>query len=589
MERTVSAMIAPMSDRDVPSTPSSSRPGSSGIAALADEHVSRSCALDPIKATSLGVPGHDDRLTDYSPEGVDERAALDRETATRLAMLEPDDDHDRVAAAYMAERLASALALHDAEEHLRAVRNIASPVQAVRQVFDVMPRGSVGDWEVIARRAEGVPEALASIRRALQTGLDRGVVAARRQAVAAADQAVTWSGEGGGGDGGFFERLAAEADQVEGVSPALRVQLDEAAVLASAAYAELGTWLRDVYAPAAADADAVGRDRYLRWAAASLGAEIDPDETYAWGWDELTRIEDEMRAVCAEIRPGASIAETIAWLETDSDLVIEGEDALRGWLQDLMDRTIDELDGVHFDIPPPVRRVEAMIAPPGGAAAMYYTGPSEDFSRPGRTWYPTLGKTRFPLWGEMSICYHEGVPGHHLQIGQVRYRRDRLDRFQRSTFVSGHGEGWALYAERLMDELGYLGRPEYRLGYLRAQAMRAVRVIVDLGMHLELAIPDDQGFHPGERWTPALGQAFVDERSRFPADFMASEVVRYLGWPGQAISYKVGERVWLDARAEVERREASAFDLKAFHARALDLGPLGLDQLRTELVGPTAP
>jgi uncharacterized protein (DUF885 family) len=263
--------------------------------------------------------------------------------------------------------------------------------------------------------------------------------------------------------------------------------------------------------------------------------------------------------------------------------VIEGEENLRAWLQQLMDSTIDLLDGAHFDIPAPVKRVEAMIAPPGGAAAMYYTGPSEDFSRPGRTWYPTLGKTRFPLWGEVSIAYHEGVPGHHLQIGQVRYLRERLTRYQRASGVSGHAEGWALYAERLMDELGYLDRPEYRLGFLRAQAMRAVRVIVDIGMHLQLATPADQPFHPGEPWTPELGQEFVDERSRFPLDFMASEIVRYLGWPAQAISYKVGERIWLQGRAEVQARLGVAFDLKAFHAYALDLGPMGLDQLEVEL------
>ena len=90
-----------------------------------------------------------------------------------------------------------------------------------------------------------------------------------------------------------------------------------------------------------------------------------------------------------------------------------------------------ELNGEHFDIPEPVRQIEAMIAPPGGALAMYYTGPTEDFSRPGRTWYPTGGATRFPLWRELSVCYHEGVPGHHLQIGTTRWLGERLSRFQR--------------------------------------------------------------------------------------------------------------------------------------------------------------
>jgi uncharacterized protein (DUF885 family) len=291
-----------------------------------------------------------------------------------------------------------------------------------------------------------------------------------------------------------------------------------------------------------------------------------------------------MRQVGERILPGESLGEVIALLESDPARSIEGEDNLRAWLQDLMDTTIAELDGVHFDIPDPVKRVEAMIAEPGGAAAMYYTGPSEDFSRPGRTWYPTLGKTRFPLWGEVSICYHEGVPGHHLQVAQVRFLADQLNRYQRTLgWVSGHGEGWALYAERLMGELGYLDNPDYELGMLRAQAMRAVRVVVDIGMHLELEIPAHERYHPGERWTPELALPFVIERSMFPEDFMRSEVDRYLGLPGQAISYKVGERVWLESRDDAKRRHGDRFDLKAWHQYGLDLGSMGLDQLKAEL------
>jgi uncharacterized protein (DUF885 family) len=557
---------------------------------LAHDYVEQSCELDPIKATAIGVPGYDDRLTDYSPDGVEERVALDRETLTRLAAIEPVDAGDRAAAAFMTERLGTSLAFADAGEHLRCLRNIASPLQSIRQVFDLMGRASVTDWELIARRMEAVPAALASLRASLAEGLDRGLSAARRQALEAAKQAHVWAG----GDEGrsYFEDLVASADPQLGLPAELRTTLDEAAVAAAAAFDEMARWLREAYAPRASERDAVGADRYELFARASLGAAIDLVETYEWGWEELARIEREMREVCSAIGVASSIQETIDWLETGSDLVIEGEDALRAWLQDLMDRTIEELDGVHFDIPDPVKRVEAMIAPPGGAAAMYYTGPSEDFSRPGRTWYPTLGRTRFPLWGEVSIAYHEGVPGHHLQIGQVRYLRDQLNRFQRTSGVSGHAEGWALYAERLMDELGSFDQPEYRLGYLRAQALRAVRVIVDIGMHLELAIPADQAFHPGERWTPELGQQFVNERSRFPLDFMASEIVRYLGWPGQAISYKVGERVWLQAREAVRRQLGDDFDLRSFHRYALNLGPLGLDLLHEELLrfaGPPRP
>jgi len=555
--------------------------GLSPIYALADRYVTESCALDPIRATSLGVPGHEDRLTDYSPAGAAERNALARDALAALASLEPRDDDDRIAAAFMTERLDTALALADAEEHLRTVRNIASPVQGIRQVFDLMRTDTAEDWEIVSRRLSAVPEALAGFRSALREGMGRGIVAARRQALVASDQAATWAGDGGTTP--FFELLVNRADALPDVTPALIAELDQAAVRAAMAYGELSTFLRQEYAPVADGRDAVGEERYRLYARLALGADIDLHEAYSWAWDELARIEAEMGAECRLIGVSDDIATTIEHLEHDSPLVIEGEDELRRWLQDLMDTTMAELNGTHFDIPEPVQRVKAMIAPAGGAAAMYYTGPSEDFSRPGRTWYPTLGKTRFPLWGEVSIAYHEGVPGHHLQIGQVRFLRDRLSRFQRSSFVSGHAEGWALYAERLMDELGYLTEPAYRLGMLRAQAMRAVRVIVDIGMHLELEIPAGQSFHPGARWTPELGQRFVDERSRFPLAFMASEIVRYLGWPGQAISYKLGERVWLDARADAEARHGDAFALKTFHRFALDLGPVGLDHLRTEL------
>jgi uncharacterized protein (DUF885 family) len=393
-----------------------------------------------------------------------------------------------------------------------------------------------------------------------------------------------WSGTDGAGSRPFFLGLADELAESGLDDGNLHAVLEQRAARATEAYASYARYLVDEYSPHATEHDPVGADRYALAARVFNGTDLDLLETYAWGWDELHRIEDAMRKVGERILPGEPLPAVFELLETDPARSIEGEENLRAWLQDLMDRTIAELDGVHFDIPAPVRRVEAMIAPPGGAAAMYYTGPSEDFSRPGRTWYPTQGRTRFPRWGEVSICYHEGVPGHHLQVAQVRYLADRLSRYQRSlAWVSGHGEGWALYAERLMGELGYLDVPDYELGMLRAQAMRAVRVIVDIGMHLELPIPAGETYHPGEVWTPELALPFVIERSRFPEAFMRSEVDRYLGLPGQAISYKVGERVWLECRADARARHGGAFDLKAWHAFALDLGSMGLDQFRSEM------
>jgi uncharacterized protein (DUF885 family) len=540
---------------------------------IADRFCDRLGALDPCSATYAGIAGHDHEMTDYSPAGTAARIDLVRDTLAALDGAQHSNDDDRRAADVMRERFTLELEQYDAGERLRDVNIIASPMQSARQCFDLMQLETDAEWAVAAERMRRVPASLESIEASLREGVARGLVAARRQALACAEQAATWGGEGGNVP--FFRSLAAgRPDDTE---------LADAAEVATAGYARLASYLRDEYAPAASPRNAVGRDRYALLARGFTGIELDLDETYAWGWEELHRIEDAMRRVAERILPGASIDEVIEHLDADPSRAIEGADEFIDWNQELIDRTISDLNGTHFDIAAPLQKCEAMIAAPGSAAAMYYTAPTEDFSRPGRTWYPTMGETRFPLWKEVSTCYHEAVPGHHLQVAQVVYLADRLSRYQRLFgFVSGHGEGWALYAERLMGELGYLEDAAFEMGMLAAQAMRAVRIVVDIGMHLELPIIAGEP-HAGETWTPELALPFVVGRSRFPEVFMRSEVDRYLGWPGQAISYKVGERVWLDCRAEAKQRKGSAFDLKEFHTFALDLGSMGLAQLRDEL------
>jgi len=543
----------------------------SEVYAIADRFVDELAALDPCTATGAGIAGHDHEMTDYSPDAISARVQHARDAIAELDRADCTDPADRLAARVMRDRLQRTIDFAEAREDLRPVRILGSPVQTVRQVFDLMAYDTDDDWEVARARMEQVPEALAGIEATLRTGMAEGVVAARRQAIACAGQAEAW-----GGDAPYFRELAAKRPGDDGLA--------RAADAATEAYACFAAFLRDDYAPVADPHDAVGVDRYRLAAASFNGIELDLEETYAWGWEELHRIEHQMQVVAERILPGEPIPAVIEHLDRDPNRSIEGVDAFRAWNQELIDRTLTELNGTHFDIAEPLLRCEAMIAPPGGAAAMYYTGPSEDFSRPGRTWYPTLGATRFALWKEVSICYHEAVPGHHLQVAQVKFLGDRLSRYQRLfSFTSGHGEGWALYAERLMAELGYLEDPAYELGMLAAQAMRAVRVVVDIGMHLELPIPAHEHYHPGETWTPDLALPFVIERSRFPEQFMRSEVDRYLGLPGQAISYKVGERVWLECRAAAKTRKGPAFDLKAFHSFALDLGGMGLGVLEEEL------
>ncbi len=550
---------------------------------IADGYVEKTAELSPISATYMGVRGYDHLMDDFSPEASDAEAALWRATLDELEAASAEDERDRIARDAMTDSLRLNLDRRDANEHLRSLSMIFSPIHSSRQVFDMMPRQTEQDWANVAARMALIPQALASYRRSLDEGMRRGIVVAKRQARETAEQCDVWTGMAEGHES-FFAGLAGAYAESESASDSLSAELAAAARAANAAVADMAGYLRRTYIPNAAERDAVGEERYSLAARVYNGIELDLAETYRWGWDQLAWVESEMESTAEKIAPGQGVAAAKELLETDPARAIEGEAAFAEWMQRLQDATISELDGTHFEIAEPVKKIEALIAPPGGALAMYYTPPSEDFSRPGRTWYPTGGKTRFPLWSEVSIAYHEGVPGHHFHLGTTVYLSDRLSRFQRLLGgTSGQIEGWALYAERLMGELGYLENPDYYLGMLAGQSLRSIRVIIDIGMHLELEIPRNQPFHPGERWTPELGLKFIQQKSLFPPDFVASEVSRYLGIPGQAISYKVGEREWLAAREDSKRRNGAEFDLKRWHTRALSIGPMGLAQMRREM------
>ena len=551
----------------------------SPVYSLSDDYINTVAELDPAAATYMGIAGHDHEMTDFSPAGHDARAENDRQTLAKLNALDSSASSDRLAAGVLRESLEISGAEYDANEHLVSIRVLAGDVDAARAIFDLMPTDTAEQWSVIAERMSKVPQAFAGMRESWKLGLDRGVKAQRRQVLASSEQLATWAGRKDAP--AFFEQFAESAAAVPG---APIEQLRKTAKNASQALGETADFLVNDYAPQADARDGVGPERHALARRRFMGMKVEAKDAYEWGWAEVQRIDAEMERVAQEILPGATLAEVRHFLDTDPSRSIQGEGALRDWLQELMDDAMSFLiDNNHFSIPDSIRTVEAMISPPGGAAAMYYTGPSEDLSRPGRTWYPTNGRTVFPRWSEPTTAYHEGVPGHHLQVAIATINSEKLSRFQRNTFVSGHGEGWALYAERLMDEFGFLENPEYRLGYLYAQAFRAARIVIDTGIHCGFAIPQSSSWHPGEQWNPELMFEFLSAHSSSDDEFNRSEINRYLGWPGQAISYKLGERVWLDLRDDAQKKHGAEFDLRKWHAHALDLGNLGLDLLKSEM------
>jgi uncharacterized protein (DUF885 family) len=553
------------------------------VDARTDQFVEEYAALDPITATFAGIAGHEGELPDLSPDGFAAGEELHRRALAEVSALAATDGREQVAKDAFCERIGLAVARAEAGLERSELSVISSAAHAMREVFDLMATESDDDWTAIGDRLTGVPAALADYRRTLAEEAAAGRVSAKRQYAEVAIQIRGWTGQEGKSGDYFANTVAAAPER-------LRERLTVAAAAASAAYAEFGRFVETDLRPLGRDADGVGREHYALASRSFLGAEVDLEETYAWGWEELKRIEDDMVATAQRIVPGATtqsaVAEAVAALDADPARDCGSREAFQEWMQARSDDILRSFDGVHFDIAEPIRTLACKVAPINDGGA-WYTPPSEDFSRPGTMWFSfTDDHEIYSTWRETTTVFHEGVPGHHLQCAQAVHRADLLNRWQRlMCWVSGHGEGWALYAERLMDDLGYFADPGERLGFLDMQGFRAARVIVDIGVHLGLRIPADNpyGWRPGEVWNADKVYEFMRAHSRMDDGSLRFEVNRYLGWPGQAPSYKVGERIWLEARDAARARHGAGFDLKAFHTAALDLGALGLDPLKTAL------
>ncbi|MCY1717178.1 DUF885 domain-containing protein [Microbacterium sp. SL62] len=545
------------------------------IDTIADAWVDTLAEKDPTLATYIGRFEHNGRFGDYSPAGAEALVSEARSTKSALEAAEATDAIDTVTKMDLVRELDLMIEQHEAKTNLRDLNVIASPAQDIRSTFDLMPTATVDDWSTISDRMKALPAAIDGYVATLRQGIAEGVVPARRQVSEVVTQIARYTS-----DTGFFAEFVGDAAPEEGQLPAsLARDLATNSNAARVAYDGLASFLSKELAPAAGEVDAVGREVYALQSRHFLGAEVDLDETYEWGVEELARMVAEQEAIANEILPGSSVEEAVAFLEKDESRKLRGTKALQEWMQRTSDKAVEELGRTHFDIAEPIRHLECMIAPTN-EGGIYYTGPTDDFSRPGRMWWSVPeGVDTFDTWRELTTVYHEGVPGHHLQIAQAVHNRAELNSWRRLLAgTSGHAEGWALYAERLMEQLGYLDDPADRLGMLDGQRMRAARVVLDIGVHLQKPRLDGTG-----TWDHDYALAFMLKNVNMSEEFVRFEVNRYLGWPGQAPSYKVGQRIWEQVRDEEQQRRGADFSMKQFHTRALDIGGVGLDTLRAAL------
>jgi len=547
------------------------------ITEVADRYLDTLAGLDPAAAEAAGRTPQS-RFADLSPDGLAARAELSPATATAAAGARTAGTAGRALAAALVDRLSSEADLYDSGFTTRLLAPLATPVHLTRQVFDNLPRVTEADWADVAAHLRRVPVALGQYADTLRWSAARGHLVARRQILAVAGQCTTWITKDD-----FYDRLVSGYPG----TGSLADDLAAGARLAACATLDFAGFLRAELAPRATEVDGVGRDLYAVTARDFLGAHVDLDELYAYGWAELERTATELRAVAAELGcPDTATAR--AALDADPAGRVSVGTALEDWLRERTAQVTDALDGTHFDIPAATREVVCRLSP-AAAGVMYYTPPDPGLTRPGGIWWAVPpGETSVPVWRHVGTLHHEGLPGHHLQHAITLTTAD-LHPWQRALcHVHGYAEGWAHYAERLADEFGlYRGAAE-RLGMLDGQMWRAARVVIDIGLHLDAPIPVGTGFTDARRWTPEVAVAFLVEVAGLDQATARFEVDRYLGWPAQALAFKVGARLWQQTRRDAERRAGATFDRKEFHRTALRLGPMGLAPLRACLQELTA-
>ena len=544
----------------------------SKIDVLAEQWYSTLVNLSPELATSVGSPIGADSLSDQSPAADQHLHAERNRFLAQLRSAEPADEVDRVTQHAMLTQLDLENEIFDAKLSERNLNVIASPAQGIRDIFDLSPTETEEDWKNLVGRMNSVGGALAGYVETLRAGMAHKNTPARRQIKEVAKQVKQLTA-----DKGFFIDFAKGANVGGQELPkSLRKELKRAAEAATQSYLLFGNFLTGELLDASKKRDAVGRDHYQLTSREFLGMAVDLDETYEWGIEELARVTAEQEAVANKIKRGATVEEAIKKLDNDDKRKLRGAAELQAWMQQLSDAAVEELGKYHFDIAPELRNLECMIAPTN-SGGIYYTSPTDDFSRPGRMWWSVpAGVETFSTWRETTTVYHEGVPGHHLQCAQAVYNRAELNSWRRNlSFSSGHGEGWALYAERLMQELGFLDDLGDQLGMLDGQRMRAARVVLDIGVHLGKPRLDGTG-----KWDHDYAREFMGKNVHMAPAFIDFEVNRYFGWPGQAPSYKIGQRIWEQLRDEAAARDGANFDIKAFHSKALNLGGLPLETLK---------
>ncbi len=544
----------------------------------------------PENATGYGYPGENDRWTDYSPAAI---ASRNQHLHKSLAELEAIPRNELPASEQLnydlyQEQLQvtiQGLAYHGDAFPLQTefptslympISQISGAQQYIPDVIAQMPMEKESDYRDLIARLNGVPAVIDQTIALMKLGMAQGWTPPK----------ITMRDVPKEVDGQIFADpaasplLAAFKNFPASISDADRQQLTEQAKTAYTqkvvpAFTKLRDFLANTYIPACRESvsagalpDGANYYKYLvRW---ETTTSMTPDQIHQTGLDQVKQIRGEMNDVIDSTGFKGNFNDFIKFMNTDKQFIYPSQaDMLLHYraLAKEADPQLAHLFGLLPRLPYGVKAVPAATAPSEYAA--YYEPGSPIAGRPGYLFINTYDLPSRPSWDAEDLILHEGVPGHHLQMSLAQEMTD-MPEFRKQLGYTAYVEGWGLYAESLGPEMGFYTDPYSKFGYLSAQMWRAVRLVVDTGIH-------------SEGWTRDQAIQYFEENTGQPHLNAVVEVDRYIVWPGQALGYKIGQLKILELRHDAQQKLGSRFDIRKFHDAVLDQGALPLDILQKQV------
>jgi len=578
MRRTILILLAPLAGLFITPAHAARKPANAPLLKLFDQVWQEDLADNPIAATQLGDTRFNDRLPDMSQLAIDER---NKRNYTRLAALRKInktklEKEDQLNYDLFERDIKARIDEYTYKPWLYDIRTFDGP-QLLTEVAEFAPFSTVKDYDNWIARINASGAFFDQWIALLQTGANERRTQPRvtvNKIIEQIKPQLVSNPE----DSGFyapFKKMPASIPQAE--KDRLQAAA-KAAIQATGipAYQRFEKFLREVYLPASRDTigisetpdgDLFYRNRIRHFTTID---NMTATQIHNTGLAEVKRIRAEMEKTLEGINFLGTLDQFLVFLRTDDrffhktpeELMAAYEKTARG-IEPQLPKLFGKLPKTPFGI----RAIPAASAPTTTTA--YYQPPSMDGSRPGNYYVNLYKPESRPIWEIEALTAHESVPGHHLQIA-LAYELKGLPDFRRNASYTAFVEGWALYAESLGSELGLYTDPFSKIGQLNYDMWRAVRLVVDTGMHQF-------------KWTRDQAIYYFKQNTGKSDQDIVNEIDRYISWPGQALAYKLGQLRIQALRAEAEKALGTSFDIRAFHDKLLGGGALPLSVLETDM------